>query len=455
MKPSLLRHLLLWALGALVLVWASFVFVGFKTGEHEADELTDGHLASMASLLLDEPVSAMVPDAQGSGPARSSDLASMHELQELKSHDYQQSMSMVVWDRAGRVLSHRGEAPVPPFTVGEGFSTLELGKPAQAWRSFSRWDDAAHGRKVMVMLSVEERDDLAFDIAEQVALPGLWLLPFIALAVALAIQRGLRPLHALSHDVGELNVFQATHLRSQHPQEEFAAVVGSINMLVDRHRAALMRERQLASEFAHELRTPLSSIALHASSLRGPMSDAEREQSLQRLEHEALRAGEVVTQLLALARASRTELDEAAQPVELGALAAGVVAEYAQNALESGHELAFADGGGGPLEVKGHPVLLALALRNLIDNALGHTPRGSLVEVQLDAAERWLQVCDTGLSPDTPPETERLKTYGLGLGLGHRVVEKVAAVHGARFSQVPAPPGFASCYRISFERPPH
>jgi len=454
MKPSLLRHLLLWALGALVLVWASFVVVGFLTGEHEADELTDGHLASMASLLLDEPVRALMPDSPASGTLHPGDLATVHELQDLKSHDYQQSMSMVVWDAAGRVLSHRGEAPVPPFSPDEGFATLELGKPALAWRSFSRWDDASHQRKVMVMLSVAERDDLAFDIAEQVAMPGLWLLPFIALAVALAIQRGLRPLHALSRDVGELNVFQATHLKSQHPQEEFAAVVGSINTLVDRHRAALMRERQLASEFAHELRTPLSSIALHASSLRGPMSEAERELSLKRLEHEALRAGEIVTQLLALARASRTELDEAAQPVNLALLAAGVVAEYAQAALESGHELALS-GGGEPFEIKGHAVLLELALRNLIDNALGHTPRGSLVEVQLDTAQRWMQVCDTGLSPSPPMQTTQLKTYGLGLGLGHRVVEKVAAVHGARFAQAPAPAGFASCYRITFDGVPH
>lgn len=50
-RPSLTRHLLLWSLGALVLVWASFVLLGYQTGVHEADELTDGHLASVAALL--------------------------------------------------------------------------------------------------------------------------------------------------------------------------------------------------------------------------------------------------------------------------------------------------------------------------------------------------------------------------------------------------------------------
>ena len=58
-QKFLMRHLLAWALGALVLVWASFVVMGFKTGVHEADELTDGHLASVQKAA--EAVVASAP----------------------------------------------------------------------------------------------------------------------------------------------------------------------------------------------------------------------------------------------------------------------------------------------------------------------------------------------------------------------------------------------------------
>jgi two-component system, OmpR family, sensor histidine kinase QseC len=51
---TLLRHLLAWVLGALAVVWLGFVAIGLRTGVHEADELTDGHLASTASLLLSQ-----------------------------------------------------------------------------------------------------------------------------------------------------------------------------------------------------------------------------------------------------------------------------------------------------------------------------------------------------------------------------------------------------------------
>jgi two-component system sensor histidine kinase QseC len=42
-RSSLQLNLLAWMLGALALVWGSFVIWGYQTGVHEADELTDGH----------------------------------------------------------------------------------------------------------------------------------------------------------------------------------------------------------------------------------------------------------------------------------------------------------------------------------------------------------------------------------------------------------------------------
>ncbi len=104
----------------------------------------------------------------------------------------------------------------------------------------------------------------------------------------------------------------------------------------------------------------------------------------------------------------------------------------------------------------GHAVLLELALRNLIDNALSHTPRGTLVEVQLDAQARWIQVCDNGANGDAESPApaglagRQARKLGLGLGLGHRVVEKVAAIHHAQFGRCEPQAGFTSCYRLTF-----
>ncbi|RYF44287.1 MAG: two-component sensor histidine kinase [Comamonadaceae bacterium] len=446
LQRSLTLSLMAWALGALLIVWGGFVVLGYRTGIHEADELTDGHLASVALLQL----------AQNPGPLGArGDVASLPGLSSLKSHDYQRSMSVVVWNAAGEVLLRTGEAPAFPFSAQEGFQTLQLGTPAVAWRAFSRWDGPARQKKVTVLLSISERDDLAQDIAEQVAEPGFWLLPVVALALGLAIRRGLRPLYALSRDVDALDIHQPSPLRSPHLQQEFTAVVNSINTLSTRYQAAVSRERELASELAHELRTPLASLTLQAHALREATAPGEQEKLLLQLERDALRAGQVLSNLLALARASRTELVEAMQDVDLDAVARAEVAEFGQAALDSGHELALSSP--GPFVIPGHPVLLGLVLRNLIENALSHTPAGTSVEVQLDPQACWLQVCDTApghaepaqrATPDAP------RHHALGLGSGHRVVEKIAAIHNARFEEAPAPAGFTRCYRVVFCQKP-
>jgi two-component system, OmpR family, sensor histidine kinase QseC len=423
-------------LGALVLVWVSFIALGLRTGQHEADELTDGHLASVTALLLAfAPGELVVPAG----------VPAAMLAPQLKAHDYQQSMSVVVWDRHGAVVARTGGAPLPAFDGPLGFATLSLGQPPQEWRAFSRWDDGRE-RKVMVLLSARERDELAEDIAGQIAEPGLWLLPVVALVLGLAIRRGLRPLYALSRDVHALDIQHATPLETRSRHEELRTAAVAINTLMERYQAALGRERALANEFAHEMRTPLAAVAMQAHALKGLPEGPARDQALARMEVEVKRAGQVLSDLLALARASRVEWDESAQPVDVAALARAVVADLAPAAHARGHELSLV--APESLTVSGHGLLLELALRNLVENALHHTGHGSEVTVEINADEGWVQVSDDGGQPviDSAP---RAPGRALGLGLGHRVVQKIAAVHGADFARA-SQAGSGRCYRITF-----
>ncbi|MET0349343.1 MAG: histidine kinase dimerization/phospho-acceptor domain-containing protein, partial [Rhizobacter sp.] len=390
--------------------------------------------ASTASLLLSQRGIDFIGVRDASPPA-----------EDLKRHDYQQSMSVVVWDHDGRVVSRIGDAPEPAFDEGEGFATLDLGQPPEAWRTFARWDSPEHRRRVMVMLAIDERDDLAWDIAGQVAEPGFWLLPVVAIALGFAIRRGLRPLGRLSNDVARLDIQSGEPLRADHRHEEFRAVVDSINALTVRYQAAMARERHLAGELAHELRTPLASIALQAQALGGSLSDEERRHAQARVAQDALRAGQVLQHLLTLARASHAELAEKAVAFDVVPMAARVLADHVQAALDGRHELALS--GSASLRVVGHEVLLELALRNLVENALGHAPPDTLIEVQVDEAGRWLQV--TNHTRGEGGEPDEAVVSRLGLGLGHRVVDKVVSLHGAAFGEVPRARD-ERCYRITF-----
>jgi two-component system sensor histidine kinase QseC len=261
-------------------------------------------------------------------------------------------------------------------------------------------------------------------------------------------------LYALSEDVAALDPASTQRLASRHAWSEFESVVASINTLLDRQQDALVRERRLANEVAHELRTPLSSIALQASALGGGLDPQAQAQAVTQIGQDALRAGHVLNQLLALARASRAQLHEAKAPVDLAATARAVCADYAQAAWKRGGDIALV--APDTLELTGHAVLLDLAVRNLVENALKHTPPGTRISVQIgqsDTGAAWLQVCDDGRRVQAAGGNAKVARPVDSLHLGHEIVLRVAQMHGGDFGAAAAPAPFTTCFRLDFPPP--
>lgn len=461
-RPSLTQRIVVWSITALGIVWASFVLLAYRVGIHEADELTDGHLASVAALLVDQKLHS---------PATGLAARRQPVLPWLKAHDYQHSISVIQWDQRGQILSVSGHAPEPAFDSHSGFATFYLPaphhvdatqKPTTQWRSFTQWNQAK-SQKIMVLLDLQERDDLAQDIAGQMIIPGMWLLPVIALVLGLTIRRALQPLYALSQDVAQLDPINAQPLQHPHMWHEFESIIRSINTLLDRQKSAVIRERQLAHEIAHELRTPLASISLHASALQGALSQQEQSQTASFILEDALRAGQVLHQLLTLAKTTQSVLHESAVPLDLALLIRSICADFAQAAWERGCSITVI--GPDQLPLQGHPVLIDIAIRNLIENALKHTPCHTQIGVSFgasDAITRWIEVVDDGgrstvdmrNTNTTTPSNPHPFGKNDSLHLGHAIVSRVAQAHHGSFQETEPPAHFTACYRVTLQSIP-
>lgn len=455
-RPALWRHLWRWTLLALAIAWVALMGASYYAGLHEAEEITDAHLASAVNVLLQ--VSAFGAPAPGlPTPVPPADTG-MPSFIPLGRHlSFIRSQAVIVWDRGVIVADSRPPELRWPVTDADGYTTFltestDARHPRQ-WRMFSA-HNADGTRRAVALISLEQRAWIGRHVAVAIARPALVVLPLVALLLWWAMRRGLRPLNALSARVATLDLHHGERLEDLHRYAEFDSMVQAINGLITRLETQVQQEKQFASDVAHELRSPLAAIALqtdHAAQLTDP---AARNRALASLQQEALRAGRILGELLDLARAQGRGGD-VPEPVDLGALAARVLAGFAQASHESGHLLEL-DAASPPVVVDGHPLLLELAVGNLVANALRHTAAGTRVRVSVRQAGALRQISVDDDGPRVLQEAATApRAASAGLGLGLTLVERIARLHQAQLLRDGNFSPMTTCFTLCWGAPAH
>jgi len=166
------------------------------------------------------------------------------------------------------------------------------------------------------------------------------------------------------------------------------------------------------------------------------------------------RMNRIVEQLLRVARLDAVGLDVSGK-VDLNGVAEGVVAAVAPLALAQHRAIAFLPAN-PPVLVRGNAGAIEDAVRNLVENAIAHTPRHSevCVEVERDGS---VSVADEG-SGIAPEDRQRVfqrfwRGKGAssgGAGLGPAIVKEIADAHHATVSIDDNPSGQGTLFTIRF-----
>lgn len=265
------------------------------------------------------------------------------------------------------------------------------------------------------------------------------LVAFTGVAAAIAFWLARRSLDrigevtAAARDISERDLGRRLDLPG--PDDEIKELGDTIDGMLDRLQSAFTAQDRFVANASHELRTPLTTTR---TALEIPLEQGAVPAGLQANLQRALRATEqserLITALLALARA-RTGLDEV-EPVELSALIEDQVDDVDAQEIVVHTSLR-------ELTVDGDAVLLARAVRNLLENGIRHNvPGGELwVRCRRERGRAIIEVENTGASitPATVPlltepfyrgDASRTSAGPDGTGLGLAIVQSITKTHG-------------------------
>lgn len=241
--------------------------------------------------------------------------------------------------------------------------------------------------------------------------------------------------------------------------DDFDALGATLNRMLDRIGALMDSLRQVSSDIAHDLRTPLTRLRQKLEASLGAQTEAERSAMAESALRDMDAILDMFAALLRIAQIEGGARRSGFRPVELDRIAAAVVEAFAPSAEEGGRRLSLHSDGRAPIE--GDRELLIQMLANLVENGLRHTPPGASIEVSTATSDAGAVLCVRDDGPGVPVEARprlfdrfvRLEqsrsTPGSGLGLA--LVAAVARLHDAEIELGDAQPGLI--VRVSFPHP--
>jgi len=277
---------------------------------------------------------------------------------------------------------------------------------------------------------------------ETVASIPLAIVVLVALVVIVRLGRGLRgttvPLGNLIDASARVEAGEVGAQVDVRGPREIRALARAFNAMSSRLAADTDQRRRFLADVSHELRTPLTIIQGSVEGMLDGLYPADRPQ-LERLLAETHQLERLIDDLRTLSLTDAGALELHREAVDLGALAADVVAGFDPQAMAEGVTLAVEVEEGPNVSLDARRVRQVIG--NLLSNALRHTESGGRITVRVrpvdDAVE--LEVADTGAGMDAESAEHAFDRFWrsgdtAGAGLGLAIVRDLVGAHGGEAS---------------------
>jgi signal transduction histidine kinase len=290
-------------------------------------------------------------------------------------------------------------------------------------------------------------------------LSGIFVAGLIALVLAFAFSYTIiKPIKRITGVARRMESGDLSQRLKVKTHNEINELAHALNTMADSLQHSEHLRRNMINDIAHELRTPLTNIRGYLEALQDLVVDPTPEM-IALLYEESVLLARLVADLQELSLAEAGQLCLLRRPVALSEYILKAVQMLRLQAADKQISLSVNLPDNLPW-VEADPERVAQILRNLICNAITHTPLGGEITISAieDECEITVRVRDTGYGIEArhlPYVFERFyradpsrgRTTG-GSGLGLAIVKQMVQAHGGRVS-VESEPGFGSCFAFT------
>ena len=425
MRNSLRTRLFIILALATGFVWSFAAGWIYFSTRAEVERVLDARLteaARMVSSLIDsQEIDATVASLDENLLARAAEHT-----------PYDRQLSCQIWSFNGSLVGRSDGAPVERLTDEKsGFS--ERAVSGETWRVYTVRNEEL-GVEVMVGDNMNIRRRIVTDMLTGLAIPMGLGLPILGGFLWFGVGRGLDPLGRLAGGLERREADDLEAIKVEGAAAEIRPVVTALNGLFARVENARDHERQFLAYAAHELRTPLAGLKTQAEIAAKAPDEEMRKTALSRIQIAVDRSSRMVSQLLAMGEAEATGAMTLA-PSDIRRLLEPLLNDQAERLAAKGGMLEL-DDGLARFEMPVHPALLSLAMRNLVENAVAHSPSGGAVRVFAEGTALIVEDEGAGMAEDDLARARNRffrggNRTGVGSGLGLSIADLAAKRMGA------------------------
>ena len=285
-----------------------------------------------------------------------------------------------VIDGAGRTWVNQG----PDYRIPASELPIHQANTHRLWNGIdvAAYPIQSNGHRAWLVISSDRRrpETLVANVATTFLHRFLWIVPALIVSSLMLtlvfLSQGIRAIRRVSKKADDIDADSlGMRLDVEALPLEVQPLARAMNGALDRVQDSYAAQSEFAANVAHELRTPLATIACRIEEITDPLLRDRMSVSVNHAAH-------VVDQLMMLARVGG-EAPVLAR-IDLRSVTLQALEQAAPGILMKGRTVEFEDmATGADLIVEGNDGLTRLSLDNLLDNAQRHTPLGTCIKVSL------------------------------------------------------------------------